>query len=47
MFNKNRRTHDMCIKVIAESHIDVLLHTRPEWRRNLWDRVRPDAGLER
>jgi hypothetical protein len=45
MFEKERRTHDMCIKVIAESHVDFLVHFRPERRRNLWNVVRSDAGL--
>ena len=43
---KERRTHDMRIKVIAESHVDGLVHLRPEWRRDLWDRIRPDARLQ-
>jgi len=37
--------HDMRVKVIAESHVDGLVHLRPEWRRDLWDRVRPDTSL--
>ena len=41
-----RRTHDMGVKVIAESHVDGLVHFRPEWRRDLWNVVRPDASLQ-
>lgn len=46
MFEKERRTHDMGVKVIAESHVDGLVHFRPEWRRDLWNVVRPDASLQ-
>jgi hypothetical protein len=46
-FEKERRTHDMRVKVIAESHVDGLVYLRPEWRRDFWDRVRPDTSLER
>jgi hypothetical protein len=35
----------MGVKVIAESHVDGLVHFRPEWRRDLWNVVRPDASL--
>jgi hypothetical protein len=36
----------MRIKVIADSHINGLLHLRHERSRDFWNRVRPDAGLE-
>ena len=44
-FDKECRTHDMGVKMIAKSHVDGLVQLRPEWRRDLWNRVRPDTGL--
>ena len=41
-----QRTHDMRIEVITKSHINLLLHVCPERRRNLGNRVRPNASLE-
>ena len=46
-FEKERRTHDMRVEVIAESHVDGFVYLRPEWGRDFWDRVRPDTSLER
>ena len=36
----------MGIKVNGKSHVDLHLHASPERRRNLRNRVRPDASLE-
>jgi hypothetical protein len=44
-WRKSDVTHDMYVEVIGDSHVDGLLYIRPERRRDLWDRIRPDAGL--
>jgi hypothetical protein len=46
MFERDWRTHDMSIKVISESHVDGLVHFRPERCRDLWNVVRSDASLQ-
>jgi hypothetical protein len=35
----------MCVKVIPESHVEVLLDLCREWRSDLWNVIRPNASL--
>jgi hypothetical protein len=40
-----KQTHHVCVKVIPESHVNVLLYPCREWRNDLRNGIRPNASL--